>query len=99
MLSQTVERYLVVGPPGGLSVNCTSRTIAFTLVVDPTSAYITDQAVRGERSMAEVKSMIFYLALTAIIGTLLSLFSAITVTRTWMLLVAGSRFQNLLKNS
>lgn len=47
-------------------------TIAFTLVVDPTSAYITDQAVRGERSMAEVKSMIFYLALTAIVGTLLS---------------------------
>jgi Alternate to MurJ len=47
-------------------------TIAFTLVVDPTSAYITDQAVRGERSIAEVKSMIFYLALTAIIGTLLS---------------------------
>jgi hypothetical protein len=47
-------------------------TIAFTLVVDPTSAYITDQAVRGERSMAEVKAMIFYLVLTAILGTLLS---------------------------
>lgn len=37
-------------------------------------------------------------ALVLIIGTLLSLFSAITVTRNWMLLVAGSRFQNLLKN-
>ncbi len=47
-------------------------TIAFTLVVDPTSAYITDQAARGERSIAEVKSMVFFLALTAIVGTLLS---------------------------
>ena len=37
-------------------------------------------------------------ALVLIIGTLLSLFSAITVTRNWMLLLAGSRFQNLLKN-
>lgn len=35
-------------------------------------------------------------ALVLIIGTLLSLFSAITVTRTWMLLLAGSRFQNWL---
>jgi hypothetical protein len=47
-------------------------TIAFTLVVDPTSAYITDQAVRGERSMAEVRSMTFYLAVTAVAGTLVS---------------------------
>lgn len=35
-------------------------------------------------------------ALVLIIGTLLSLFSAITVTRTWMLLIAGSRLQNFL---
>jgi len=35
-------------------------------------------------------------ALVLIIGTLLSLFSAITVTRTWMLLLAGSRFQRFL---
>jgi preprotein translocase subunit SecD len=35
-------------------------------------------------------------ALVLIIGTLLSLFSAITVTRTWMLLLAGSRFAYLL---
>ena len=35
-------------------------------------------------------------ALVLIIGTLLSLFSAITITRTWMLLVAGSRFQKIL---
>ena len=43
-----------------------------TAPVDPTSAFITDQAVKGERSLAEVRSMVFYLALTAILGTLLS---------------------------
>lgn len=35
-------------------------------------------------------------ALVLIIGTLLSLFSAITVTRTWMMLIAGSRFGRIL---
>ncbi len=47
-------------------------TVAFTFIVDPTSAYITDQAVKGERTIGEVRSMVFYLALTAVIGTLLS---------------------------
>ena len=47
-------------------------TILFTLLVDPTSAIITDQAVKGERTLAEVRSLIFYLAVTAILGTLLS---------------------------
>jgi hypothetical protein len=47
-------------------------TIAFALIVDPTSAYITDQAVKGERPVSDVKAMVFYLALTAIVGTLLS---------------------------
>jgi hypothetical protein len=45
-------------------------TIAFALVVDPTSAFIVDQAARGERTVQQVKSMVFYLALTAVIGTL-----------------------------
>ncbi len=47
-------------------------TIAFTLFVDPTSSLITDEAVRGKRPLEQVRSMVFYLALTAIIGTLLS---------------------------
>jgi hypothetical protein len=47
-------------------------TIAFTLFVDPTSAMITDQAIHGKRSVEEVRSMVFYLSLTAIVGTLLS---------------------------
>lgn len=38
-------------------------------------------------------------ALVLIIGTLLSLFSAITVTRTWMLLLSGSRLQKFLNPS
>lgn len=47
-------------------------TIAFTLFVDPTSAMITDQAIHGKRSIEEVRSMVFYLSLTAILGSLLS---------------------------
>ncbi|MBV8066546.1 MAG: DUF2837 family protein [Candidatus Eremiobacteraeota bacterium] len=47
-------------------------TIAFTLFVDPTSAIITDQAIHGKRSVEEVRSMVFYLSLTAIAGSLLS---------------------------
>jgi hypothetical protein len=47
-------------------------TIAFTLFVDPTSAMITDQAIHGKRSVEEVRSMVFYLSVTAIVGTLLS---------------------------
>lgn len=47
-------------------------TIAFTLFVDPTSSMITDQAIHGKRTLEEVKAMVFYLALTAIVGTLLS---------------------------
>jgi hypothetical protein len=47
-------------------------TIAFTLFVDPTSSMITDQAIHGKRSVEEVRAMVFYLSLTAIVGTLLA---------------------------
>ena len=47
-------------------------TIAFTLFVDPTSSMITDQAIHGKRTVEEVRSMVFYLSLTAILGSLLS---------------------------
>ena len=47
-------------------------TIAFTLVVDPTSALIVDKAVKGEKTLHDVKTMVAYLALTAVLGTLLS---------------------------
>ncbi|MGC2129378.1 MAG: DUF2837 family protein [Candidatus Aquilonibacter sp.] len=47
-------------------------TISFTLFVDPTSSMITDQAIHGQRTIEEVRSMVFYLSVTAILGTLLS---------------------------
>ena len=46
-------------------------TIAFTLFVDPTSSIIVDEAVKGERPERDVKAMVFYLSLTAIIGWIL----------------------------
>lgn len=47
-------------------------TIAFSLFVDPTSAYIVDQTVRGERPVDDVRAMIVILVVTAFIGTLLA---------------------------
>lgn len=47
-------------------------TVAFTFFVDPTSSIIVDEAVKGERPHDEVKAMVFYLALTAIVGWILS---------------------------
>jgi hypothetical protein len=47
-------------------------TVCFSFFVDPTTAYITDQAVKGERSPDEVRTMVFWLAVTAILGWLLS---------------------------
>ncbi len=58
-------------------------TIAFALIVDPTSAYIVDQAAKGERTLANVKSMVFYLALTAVLGTLAS--QAILYPAAWFI--------------
>lgn len=47
-------------------------TISFAIIVDPTSAYIVDQAARGERTVENVRAMVFYLALTFVLGTLAS---------------------------
>lgn len=47
-------------------------TVAFTFFVDPTSSIIVDEAAKGERPVKEVQSMVFYLALTAIIGWVVS---------------------------
>jgi hypothetical protein len=47
-------------------------TIAFSVFVDPTSAYIVDQTVRGERPRTDVRSMIFWLIATAFAGTVLA---------------------------
>jgi len=47
-------------------------TVAFSFFVDPTSSIIVDEAVKGERDHEEVRSMVFYLSVTAIAGWLLS---------------------------
>lgn len=47
-------------------------TVAFSLFVDPTSAYIVDQTVRGERPVSHVHAMIAVLVATAFVGTVLA---------------------------
>lgn len=47
-------------------------TLMFVMVVDPTAAMITDQALRGERDQYDVKLMSFYLAISRLAGTILA---------------------------
>lgn len=47
-------------------------TIAYNIVVDPASALMTDQAIRGKRSIEDVKALVTGLSLTAILGFFLS---------------------------
>ncbi len=47
-------------------------TIAYSIVVDPASAMITDRAARGERPVDEVRAFVTGLSITAILGFLLS---------------------------
>ncbi|HYZ17038.1 MAG TPA: DUF2837 family protein [Candidatus Acidoferrum sp.] len=47
-------------------------TIAFSLFIDPTTAFIVDQTVRDERPRRDVAAMIFWLIVTAFLGTLLA---------------------------
>lgn len=44
-------------------------TIMLALMVDPSGAYITDQAVRGKRSIDDVRAMIFYLLTGRLLAT------------------------------
>ncbi|HZY99326.1 MAG TPA: DUF2837 family protein [Candidatus Baltobacteraceae bacterium] len=47
-------------------------TIAYNIVVDPASALLTDRAVRGDRSVDDVKALVTGLSLTAVLGLLIS---------------------------
>ena len=47
-------------------------TVAFSLFIDPTTAFIVDQTVRKERPRTDVLAMIFWLIVTAFIGTLVA---------------------------
>jgi fluoride ion exporter CrcB/FEX len=62
-------------------------TISFTLFVDPTSSLIVDKAVKGEKTMDDVRALVFWLCATAIIGTLLS--QLILTPATWVIVDAA----------
>jgi hypothetical protein len=46
-------------------------TVLFVILVDPQSAHITDQIVKGKRPESDMQSIIFFLVLGRILGTLL----------------------------
>ncbi|MDI6731135.1 MAG: lipid II flippase Amj family protein [Candidatus Margulisbacteria bacterium] len=46
-------------------------TILFTLMVDPIAAHITDQAARGKRPEGDVRTVVFYIVLGRVAGTLI----------------------------
>jgi len=46
-------------------------TILLTLLVDPSCALITDQAIKGRRKESDVRAMVFYIIAGRIFGTLL----------------------------
>ncbi len=46
-------------------------TILLTLLVDPTCAFITDQAIKGKRKVSDVRAMVFYIILGRVAGTLI----------------------------
>lgn len=47
-------------------------TIAYNIVVDPASALMTDRAVRGERSIQDIRALVAGLSGTAVLGLALS---------------------------
>lgn len=49
-----------------------AATILSSIIVDPTAAKITDEAVNGKRSLHEVEAMAVFLCLGSILGTVLS---------------------------
>ena len=46
-------------------------TILLTLLVDPTCALVTDQAIKGKRKEDDVRTMVFYIIAGRLLGTLL----------------------------
>lgn len=46
-------------------------TILLVTLVDPTCAYITDQAIRGKRKESDVRAMVFYIIIGRVAGTLI----------------------------
>jgi len=46
-------------------------TILLAIMVDPSGAHIVDQVVRGKRSEADARSMVFFLIMGRVFGTLI----------------------------
>lgn len=46
-------------------------TILFTLMVDPIAAHITDQTARGKRKEGDVRTVVFYIVMGRVVGTLI----------------------------
>ena len=47
-------------------------TLTLTYIVDPTAALVTDQSAHGVRPESDVKAMVLYLVVTAILGTMVA---------------------------
>lgn len=47
-------------------------TIAYNIIVDPASALLTDRAVRGERTIDDVKALVTGLSITSVLGLIAS---------------------------
>lgn len=46
-------------------------TILLTLMIDPVAAHITDQAIKGKRPEKDVRTVVFYLVIGRLVGTLI----------------------------
>ncbi|MEK7376554.1 MAG: DUF2837 family protein, partial [Candidatus Margulisiibacteriota bacterium] len=46
-------------------------TVLLALMVDPTAAHITDMVIRGKRKENDVRTVVFYIVLGRIMGTLI----------------------------
>jgi hypothetical protein len=46
-------------------------TVLFALMVDPIAAHITDQATRGQRKESDVRTVVFYIVVGRVVGTLI----------------------------
>jgi hypothetical protein len=66
------EHYLAVSASSGI-INGVA-TILLTILVDPQSAVITDQALRGNRPYGDVKALVIMLLASKLVGTLLGQF-------------------------
>ena len=65
-----VPEYRVTATQLSATVNGLA-TILLTLMVDPTCAFITDQAIKGKRKESDVRTMVFYIILGRVVGTLI----------------------------